>query len=60
MGVPYTEYPNPSNSFHSAHLSFNLCIIAKAKGFASRSVCDLPVIAKTHSYKPAYPKEIVE
>ena len=33
---------------------------ASANGFASSSVWESPVMCLTHSYKPAYPSEMVE
>ena len=39
--------------FHSLHLSFIFCMMARAKGVAAGSVWLLPVIYFTHSYRPA-------
>ena len=44
----------PSGVFHE-HITNVI-----ANGVALGSVCDLPVIYLTHSYNPAYPREIVE
>ena len=46
--------------FQAVHLSFMCCITLRAKGLAPASVWLLPVIYLTHSYRPAYPRLMVE
>ena len=59
-GVPYSEKSMLLASFHSVHLSFMCCMTSSAKGVPSASVWLWPVMYFTHSYRPAYPSEMVE
>ena len=48
------------SAFQRSQAAFIYRMISSAKGVAEGSVRDFPVIYRTHSHSPAYPREMVE